>query len=195
MGKYNRIWLVLLLFWVIPAHSQYKPEREHRIKKSQFPEAALTFVKEQIPDVRRKRYYQETDSSDVSYRVKFRKQRLQYRALFNKGGELHAIDFGITETDVPDEAMQQITDYLDKTFSKYQIRALMQQYVVTGDEPMEKFLKNAFQNLLLPGIRYGVLLTGKQTGSFADYEICFDAQGNFKRQRISLPANFDRVLY
>lgn len=195
MGNYNSIWLVFLLIWAIPVFGQYKPEREHRIKKSQFPEAALTFVKEQIPNVRKKRYYQETDSSDVSYRMKFRKQRLQYRALFNNEGALQAIDFGISETDVPDEAMQQMTHYLDKAFARYQIRALVQQYVVTDDEPMEKFLRNAFQNLLLPGIRYEVLLSSKQTGSYADYEICFDSQGSFKRQRIALPPNFDHVLY
>jgi hypothetical protein len=195
MRKYSGFLLVLIMSWAIPCTGQYKPEREHRIKKSQFPETALTFIEAHIRDVRRKRYYQETDSNSVSYRVKFKKDRLWYRAIFDKEDRLQAIDIFITETDVPDESLREMKAYLARSFNKYRIRSLTQQYVFSGGESPDVFLKNAFQNLLLPGIRYVILISGKQSDVSADYEICFDSQGNLIRQRLSLPPNFDRVLY
>lgn len=194
MRKYSSFWVLLLLLWSVPAESQYKPEREHRIKKSQFPEVAMAFMKEHVPNAHRKRYYQETDSSNISYRVKFRKEKLLYRALFDGEGQLQAIDFGITEVDVPEEAMQQMTVTLEKSFSDYHIQAFLQQYVLTDKESPGIFLKNTFQNLLLPDIQYVMLITAKQTRS-TDYEIYFDARGFLTQQRVSLPFNFDHVLY
>ena len=195
MKRFSVLGLALLMLWAIPSRGQYKPEREHRIKKSQFPEAAIALVEARIPDARRKRYYRETDSSFVSYRVKFRKERLQYRAFFGKEGRLQAMDIGITPTDVPDETMERMMASLDIAFSSYKIHAMRQQYVLGEGESMETLLRNTFQNLLLPDVRYELQLSGKEAKGGRDYEVTFDAEGNLIGRRRALPPNYDHVLY
>ena len=195
MKKSSFLWIAILVLWALPAAGQYKPEREHRVKKSQFPAEAVALVEAKIPGVRRKRYYRETDSSEVRYRVRFRKDRLHYRGHFDKEGLLHAIDISITATDIPDESMGLMRDHLDGLYDSYKIRDMRQQYIMQAGESLETFLRNTFQNLILPDMRYELQVSGKKSGGSGEYEFVFDAGGKFIRKRIMLPPNYDHILY
>ena len=46
-----------------------------------------------------------------------------------------------------------------------------------------------------PKINYELIVGGSTNSGFQDYEIQFDAEGNFISMRKSLPANYDHVLY
>lgn len=195
MKKYSKFLLCLAFLWSLPLLGQNKYEREYRIRKSQFPEKAHRLIAEQLLQARRIRFYRETDSAETSYEAKFKKDRLHYSVEFDEKGQLEDIEILIKEVDLPSESFSNIRQYLDTSFRKYRIRRIQQQYVVTADEQQETTLKNAFQNLLLPGINYELMVAGKRGKSYMDYEILFDSEGNFIRQRTSLPANYDHVLY
>ncbi|MEQ9580923.1 MAG: hypothetical protein RIM68_01990, partial [Arenibacter sp.] len=62
--KYSFITLMLLLMLGLQCFSQSKLEREHRIKKSQFP--SIDIDKLLLENTKHIRYYREVDSSKIT---------------------------------------------------------------------------------------------------------------------------------
>ncbi len=193
--RYSLICLLVCMISSASAQDKYKYEREYRIKKSQFPEAAHALIQQYLEDARRIRFYRETDSAKVSFEAKFKQGRLHYSVEFNQEGELEDVEILIKEVDIPNESFNKITEYLETGFTKYRIRRIQQQYPVSKDETIQKTLNDAFQNLILPTIRYELIVAGKKENGFEDFEILFDADGGFLQSRKSLPANYDHILY
>ncbi len=196
MKKYKCfLLLIMALFQYSTGLSQVKVEREHRIKKNQFPEAAHDFIKEKLKDAKKIRFYKETDTTKISYEAKFKKDKLHYSVEFDESGKLEDIEILITEVDVPEDSWSNIAKFLEEKFDKHKIRKIQQQYPITSDEKAETTLKNAFQNLLIPSLNYEIMVRGKIQDNHADFEILFGAEGDFIKMRESLPANYDHVLY
>jgi hypothetical protein len=189
------IFLLFLLMNTCLGMAQNKYEREFRIRKDQFPAVAHDLIQEYIRDAKRLRFYKEVDSAKTSFEAKFKKDRLWYSVEFDEEGNLEDIEILIEPVDVPSDTFAKIEQYLKGKFSKHKITRLQQQYLATPKEPVEKTLKNAFQNLMLPYINYELMVSGKKDKSYVQFEILFDAQGNFLMQRRSLPPNYDHVLY
>ncbi len=188
--------LLILSFLILcpTLYGQIKYEREHRIKKSQFPNKALHYIGEKLEGSRKIRFYKEIDSSVVSYEARFKKDRLRYSVQFNEQGELEDVALLIKPVDIPEDTYNAINQYLGAEFNKYRIRRMQQRYpVVTANA--EKTIKNAFQNLLLPSIKYKLTVAGRKDKKRQQYNVLFDAEGNFENLRRSLPPNYDHVLY
>jgi len=170
MMKFSGILLILLFFTPTNNFAQDRVERQHRIKKSQFPtiKSDLTILGNKLKKLR---YYKEVDSSKTTFSMKFKMGRLHYHIDYNKSGELINSGFRVKEVDVPEETLAKVQKYLSQNFEKAKIRRLWQEYPVQGGSEAEHF-KTTSQNL-----------------------IWFDAEGNLKRIRKSLPADHDRVLY
>ena len=195
MKRYKILLVIIAGLVSINGFGQYKYEREFRIKKSQFPAKAHALIEDQLAEARRIRYYKETDSTKISYEAKFKVDRLHYSVEFNQEGELEDVEILIKKVDIPNDSFKNMTDYLDNNFNKYRIRRIQQQYPVSAFESVEQTIKNAFQNLLLPTIRYELMVAGKKNNGFEDFEILFDADGSFLKMRKSLPVNYDHILY
>lgn len=174
---------------------QAKYEREFRIKKSQFPSSSLQVASPYLDGVRRLRFYKEIDSSKQSYEIKFKRDKLHYSVEFSDRDELEDIEVRIKPVDIPNDSYAAIEAYLTKAFSKYKIRKIQQQYPRMAFSSNEETFRNAFQNLILPEIRYELIVNAKTSEGYRDYEVLFDSQGKFRSQRVSLPANYDHVLY
>jgi len=188
------IFACILLFGATVS-AQNKYEREHRIRKVQFPLKAMEYIEEKLQDAKRIRFYKEIDSAKISYEAKFKKDRLWYSVEFDKNGSLEDIEILIKIVDIPEDTFSKISDYLSSNFTKYRIRRMQQQYPVTKNEAVESTIKNAFQNLMLPSIKYELIVSGKKVNTYEQFEILFDAEGNFEKSRKSLPPNYDHVLY
>ncbi len=194
MARYN----LLILFFCLGgfAFSQDRPEREHRIRKSQFPT-----IQDNVPligkDMKRTRYYKEVDSSDTTYSLKFKLDRLNYHLDYDLEGGLKNSGFRVKEIDIPSETFENIKKYLNVHFGKTKIKRIFQEYpvAIANDEHRVNSLKSTFQNLLLPENTYKIALRTLKEGSKEDYELWFSAEGTFIRMRAALPANYDRILY
>lgn len=196
MNKFRFLLLTIMaLFQYSLGFSQVKVEREHRIKKNQFPEAAHDFIKDKLNDAKKIRFYKETDTTKITYEAKFKKDKLHYSLEFDESGKLEDIEILIKEVDVPEDSWSNITKSLEEKFDKYKIRKIQQQYHITSDEEAETTLKNAFQNLLIPSLNYEIMVRGNIRDNHADFEILFNGEGDFIKMRESLPANYDHVLY
>jgi hypothetical protein len=175
-------------------YSQYKYEREYRILKSQFPAEAISAIENNISDYKRIKFYKETDSVKISYEAKLKKDKLWYSIEFDKEGGLEDIEILIKANDIPNETYTNIETYLNNNFRKYRVKKIQQQYP-SNNNPLEEVFKNAFQNLILPSNHYEIEVVGQKGKGYLDYEILFDAEGNFKQIRTSLPPNYDHILY
>ncbi|WP_424003115.1 hypothetical protein [Maribacter sp. IgM3_T14_3] len=162
--------------------------------KSQFPAKAIVTIDENLTDFKRIKFYKETDSTKISFEAKLKKDKLWYSIEFDENGVLEDIEILIKITDIPNDTYARIEDYLNKNFTKYRIKRLQQQYP-SKNESLEATFKSAFQNLILPTNNYEIVIVGKKDKGYLDYEIQFDAEGNFRKIRTSLPPNYDHVLY
>ena len=197
--------LCLLLFTGIGALAQQtdskksdvniKYEREFRIRKEQFPARALESMEDHLKEVKRLRFYREIDSNRSSYEIKFKYVRLHYSVEFSSDGVLEDVEVRIKPVDIPADSWQTITEDLNRRFSKFRVRKIQQQYPREAFPSATETLKNAFQNLLLPQIRYELIVQARVDKGFLNYEILYDADGKFLNLRKSLPPNYDHVLY
>ncbi len=178
------------------AFSQNRSEREHRIRKSQFPSPQTDISIIGNKNLKRVQYYREIDSDVETYSQKFKLNRLHYHLDFDSEGYLKNSGFQVQEIDLPDDTYSAIMDHLKSNFEKIKVKQIFQEYPVTTDEKEKSTtIKNTLQNLLLPNNLYKLLVRGKQMDKIGDFELWFDAEGKFVRMRDALPANFDRVLY
>jgi len=186
--------LVILILFCSVSEAQEVNEREHRIKKSHFPIIEQTFLSGR-EGVKQERYYKEVDRSRPVYIMKFKQDKLHYFMSFDPEGTLQKMGFRIREIDFPSDSYTNIQSYLSANFSKINIRRMFQEYPVTSNNDRKKTVEDAFQNMLLPGNKYRLVIVAKKEEKRAVYELYFDAGGTFEKSRQLLPANYDHILY
>ncbi len=187
--------ILLALTGLHPLSAQVKTEREYRIRKEQFPTAALELLGNRLDDVRRLRFYREVDSNRVSFEMKFKKDRLHYGVEFTPEGVLASIEVQIKPVDIPEDSWASVQAALSDRFTKFRVRRIRQQYPRAAFESDEQTLRNAFQNLLLPELRYELALQARTDQGQMQYLALFDSEGTLLSLRKALPANYDHILY
>ncbi|TFG79134.1 MAG: hypothetical protein E4H26_00675 [Flavobacteriales bacterium] len=192
MGKFKLLLVFFLCYGV--AHTQEKVEREHRIRKVQFPalDQEVTLV---VPNIKKVRYYKEIDSSGNTYILRFKKERLHYHIDYDKNGNLQNSGFKIKRIDIPEEYYDGMERYMVENFGQFKIRTIWQEYPIIQNSPMQDPLKNTFQNLILPNINYKFLIRSLSQDKTGHIEVWFDSEGKYLKMRAVLPTNFDHVLY
>lgn len=192
--KYNLLIVLFLLGCLSLSWAQEKRESEFRIKKEDFPKNALALLEFHLKDGKRTRFFKEQDGDKNSYEVKFKKQRLHYSIEFNNSGSLEDVEFIIKTNDIPEASWSAVQSYINQNYKKPRVKKIQQQY--PNSEGNEKnVLKEAFQNLLLPYINYELIISCRERKEFLEYEVLFDAQGNFLESRKSIPSKYDHILY
>src|SRR5690606_19077222 len=124
--RYSFITLMLLLMLGPKCFSQTKLEREHRIKKAQFPSLESDIMI--LGNIRNLKYYKEVDSSNTTYTLKFRKGRMHYHIDYNEKGTLQNTGFKVKEVDIPMETYARISAVLNANFDKVKIKYIQQRY-------------------------------------------------------------------
>lgn len=195
MMRFSKILLILLFFASTSNFAQVRVERQHRIKKSQFPSEAIETILENSNDIKRLKFYREVDSAQKTYTAKFKRSRLFYEMNFDKNGELKSLGFNVKQIDIPEESFERVRNYLSQNFEKSKVRKMLQLYPSGEKNNLEKDIRDVFQNLMTTNMMYKLLVRGKKDGKPADYNIIFDSEGSFKSMKKSLPPNYDRVLY
>ena len=193
----SKIAFVLLAWFAVQAVglAQATHERAFRIRKSQFPSSALEQATPYLDGVKRIRFYQETDSSQKSFDIRFKKDRLHYSARYQSEGALQAVELGIGPIDIPGASWEAIGEHLNTAFGKYRIVQIMQQYPRAAFASDTETFRNAYQNLLLPEIRYKITFRARSGSGQKTWEAVYDASGQLLSFREALPTNYDHVLY
>ncbi len=121
--------------------------------------------------------------------------RLNYQIKLEETAQIEHLGFAVKEIDIPVDAWSGMQQYLTTTFTKVKVKKILQKYPVSDSEPLEKTIKNTFQNLMLPHTMYVFTIVGKKEKERQLYEVSFDAEGHFTDIKNMLPANHDHVLY
>ncbi|WP_422857892.1 hypothetical protein ACOKFD_10525 [Flagellimonas sp. S174] len=191
--KYKFFFIALCLLHLY-SFGQTKNEKEYKISPSELPKGIETQLSPFTEDAKRVRYYQEIDGDKKSYEAKFKKGRLRYSVEFDESGSLEDVEFIIKEIDIPSESWSNIVQYLKQNFSKFTIKKIQQQYPAK-DKSSKRTLTEAFQNLILPYINYELIVSGKRSKGFEQFEILFNSEGQFVSMRKSIRSKYDHVLY
>jgi len=192
--KYKELFFLAFILFQF-SWGQDKMEMERRITADEFPQQARLEIDPYLEDARAIKYYQESDGTKFSFEIKLKKGKLRYSIEFDPDGLLEDVEIGIKEIDIPSSSLAAIRKNLSKRFSRFKIRKIQQQYVHTADKNVSQTLQEAFQNLLLPEIRYELIVGGKEGNVFQSYEMLYDAQGNFLSKRIVRSSDKRYVLY
>ncbi len=187
-----KLFIVLLFIGAVCFSQQI--EREHRIRKSQFPQVNIGLMLNGSK-TNKMRYYKEVDSLETTYILKFKMARLNYLLSYDDDGKLKISSFRVKEIDIPEETFQKIKAYISNSYEKFRIKRIFQQYPPTITVDHKPELKDTFQNLLLPSNVYKLIVIGKNEKKNNEYDLWFSADGNLIRKRQALPMNHDRILY
>ncbi len=190
MKKYKLLLVIIVLS--ATGFSQTKVEREHRIRKCQFPAFDLASI---TSNTKQHRFYKEVDSTSTNYIVKFKKDKLYYQIAMDSTAQIENLGFKVTKIDIPEEVFTNMNAHLDSSFEKVTILKIIQQYPVSGTDDFDKTVSNAMQNLIVPDTLYELVVTGKKDGQKTVYKSIFDATGNLVQLAEALPVNYDHVLY
>ena len=175
MVKYKGFFILMVS--VICTISTAQLTQQERIAEAAFPTKALASLKPYLENSRSLKLYRLTSRTATSYAVNFKKGRLRYRVSFYPNGELEGVEYPIKPVDIPNDSYRAIVDYLNGEYSRYKIRRMYQQYPMEPNKKQEVVLREAFQNLLLPSVRYKLLVRGTKNGHRDKYENLFDAAG------------------
>lgn len=184
---------LLVIFFSLNGLAQKKQEQEFRIVKEGLPKKVLPLLSEHLKEVKRLRFYKEQDGDKSSYEIKFKKDRLLYSIEFDENGMLEDVEFIIKPTDIPEDTFKSITPYLKSNHDKYRIKKIQQQHLNSGDA--KKTLIEAFQNLILPTIRYEFIIAAKYEKGYGEFEVTFDVEGKHLLTRKSVNPKYDHVLF
>ena len=114
---------------------------------------------------------------------------------FSPDGALINMGFKVKPVDLTSETFTNISTYLERYFDPSKIKRMSQEYSVKAGIDRKEIVKNVFQNMRLPNIKYKILVRGKKDGQWNTYEAYFKADGEFLKIRQALPPDYDHILY
>lgn len=185
--------LLLVIFSMLPifAFAQDKKiEKEERIDLTGMPEKAQTYLKDFIPgDIRRLRYYFETDGTSESYEAKFKHNRRRYSVEFDKAGILQDIEVETEKEELAETVLTNIEDYISSRHERFRIEKIQAQFLSQGND-----MKRSLKTGSLPDY-FELIVATKNQGDLKKFEMLFDENGNFKEERKIIRNSYDYLIF
>lgn len=190
---------LLLLFMLIIstfAFSQDKKiEREEDIERSQMPEKAQKYLKGRKPEnLRKLRFYYETDGDKESYEAKFKYKGNRFSVEFNELGTIEDIEVQVKKRNLNKEVRKKIESYLDSKHDRFKIEKIQLQYLPKGDNPAKIFQKAIDHINTIPD-NFELIVATKNNGKLKKFEMLFDPNGNFEKEREIIRNSYDYLIF
>ncbi|WP_276166386.1 hypothetical protein [Zobellia alginiliquefaciens] len=200
MYSYRRNPSIYLFFLIvvlpyISVVAQTKNEKEYRISKENFPEAALSQLENKLSSAKRIRYFKEYDNTQIGYEVKFKLKKVYHSVEFDSIGQLEDIETYIEEKDIPEPILQKVNNYLDEEFNTYRIIKIQRQYTLEITNAPETLFQHAFNKDKNIGENYEIVIAGRNQGDFENFELLFSPEGTLINKRKFTSIGYDHILY
>jgi len=200
--------LVLFFFSGCSATKEgVKNERETGIKEQEFPKPALELIDQLWTEARStSSYYKQYDAEQELYEIKFIAENGSWSlAFFPNGDPYDAEKLLAGSSEIPSEALKNMTTYLNKRFTKnWEMVRIQQRFVLIDpdDEPYELLEKIVYPDDDHDGyydddiaIQYEIEVAGSGADDFGTYELLFDDNGSLiESSKILNPAE-DAMWY
>ena len=194
--RYFWIFICVGMSLCCTAQKAYKYEKESRIKKEAFPQNALEFLQQHLPEkVKKVKYYKEQDSLKESYETKLKFKKQKYSIEFDKDGTLEDVEITIKPKEIPSETFEKIKNHFQNTYDAFRIKKIQRQYKNTPTIEAKKVLKNAFSKDVNSAFFYEIIAEVKTKKKRFFIEITFTKDGDFQLVRTIIQSSYDHILY
>lgn len=187
--------LVICILPIFAFAQDNKVEKEDRIPLEEMPEKASSFLKENLPEnIRKARYYYETDGKHTSYEAKFKYARRRFSVEFNTEGRLEDVEITAEKNELIKTVYNNIEAHLDKNHERFRIEKIQAQYLTNEDTDKNTFTRSLnFQNFQPD--KYELIVATKEAGKLEKFEMLFDAMGIFVEKRKIIMNSYDYLLF
>ena len=158
------------------------------------PSGTLELLRQSMPDLKKVRYYEETDGDNLSYEAKFQFQKRFFSVEFSKEGLLEDVEVKISYKNLPSPLRNQIEHYLKQESEIFKVIKAQKQYKHTGADP-QTTLVIALQEGESEAIFFELEVDMNKGKGWSSYEILFDRNGRFVSKRRIVTRSLDNLLY
>ena len=178
IGKIFVLLVAGFLSMGIQLHAQIKFEREYKLKRSEVPQLARSFV-DSCDFSSKIKWYKEESEAGISVEAKVREAGKFFSIEFGREGELQDVELDLPIRELDGSFRKNIDKELSKRFRKFRIQRVQIQW--TGSrESLLSLIKNGKSDLSFIR-KYEIIVKGKKEKSQALYEILFDEQAKIER--------------
>lgn len=171
--------------------AQSKQERESRVERTEFPEAAQQLLDLFSQKGKGVKFYRETDGDAVSFEMKLKVNRRWRSVEFDENGRLEDIEVTIRKRRIAQQALRNIQEVLDSLSDKNKIEKVQLQFLPTSDNPqemLERLDRNQFDN-------YEIIAAFKEKRKIYRKELLFSSQGMLLQSRDIKRIAYDFLLF
>lgn len=172
-----------------------KQEFEKSIKPTEAPDRVRVFMDFFFPEVKKPRYYHESDGEAHFYEVKFKWREMPLSVEFFPNGQLMDIENLIDFDELADSVRQEIEAYFQSEYQRYHFNRVQIQYSgPAAINVIEGIMLDDFSRLTL---RYEIEaeVSNPTDHAFGTYEFLFNHNGKLLQKRPILKRSSDNVTY
>ena len=167
--------------------AQDKIEFEKRIDVSAFPQTAYEQLQPYIKNVKRVKYYQESDGTSQSYEAKFKKFGYRYSVEFDAQGVLQDVEIRIPTSKLSTSTKKALTYYFNSQYERWKIEKIQQQF--TSLQSLSKQPNPEVTSHL------EIIVATKNAGKLVKYEYLFNDEQEVVSKRKIVHQSYDFLLF
>lgn len=196
MMKFKSIILFLLTILVsIGLNAQTKNEQETRIDANNFPEKGFKLLENLPKNVKKIKYYKETDNDKTSFEAKLKINKKKYSIEFDEKGNLEDIEILVKPKKMNQEILKTIQSYFIENYKKHRLFKIQRQFKNNSSTTELELLKLAIQNLKQTETNYEIIAQVQKESKTEIKEFTFDKSGSLILIRTVEPSSYEHVLY
>ena len=170
-----------------------KNEKEERVTLIQLPQETQNTLKLYPKNIKRLKFYRETDGDKVSFETKFKYHKKWHSIEYDTIGTLEDIEIEINKNKLPQKAYLSIKNYLNNLSQKWKIIKIQEQYINNNTSAKELINGVILNNLFNPN--YEIIIEISQKKSVVLKEFIFDVSGKFISVKKLQQADYQHVQY
>lgn len=190
------IYVLFVVFVVVPSSwSQTKNEKEERVQLEALPEAAIPIVNRLSKQLKRLRFYKETDGEKQSFEAKFKHNKQHYSIEFSREGIIEDIEILINEKQLKKEIKSNIDAFYRLNFRKSKLIKIQMQYVYNRETDPNLYVESILSGTSVYKNNYEIIAEVKNDTQRQVCEYLFNAQGDFVGYRTLNSDSYEHVLH
>ncbi|MBN2745654.1 MAG: hypothetical protein JXR34_02925, partial [Bacteroidales bacterium] len=181
--------LIILSILFMSLSAQTKTEKEYRIKKDKIPENAQKWMRQNFPEAKKIKWYQEVSNGKTTFEAKLKWKKTSYSVEFDSIGTLEDVEMTIDFEEIELEARKSIEQYFLGNYKKHKILKVQKQF--SGDlSQFRQYLETP--NQIGITTNYEIEFQGITSDSNELYEALFNQSGQLiTRKTIKTEANLN----
>lgn len=196
MMKFKNIVLFLLIFLAsISIIAQTKNEQETRINAVDFPEKGLELLEYLPKNIKRIKYYKETDNNKTSFEAKLKINSYKYSIEFDEHGILEDIEITVKTKKVNQKILKTIKSYFYDNFKKHRFLKIQKQFKNESSSNEKELLNLSIDKFEETETNYEIIAQVKTDSKKEIKEFTFDKTGSILLIRTVESSSYEHVLY